>query len=203
MSTDEITIFLSYCSSDSVIAGIVEESLYKEFGENIKISEYKKDVQYKQSFKEFMDTIQQHEFVLSIISDNYLKSQNCMYEIGEVLKNNQFKEQLLFLVLSQEDRKFYSDIEKDISAKIYEEEDRIDYIIYWEEEYEKRNKKVKKIKSDVAKISSLENLKKIKKIYDYDMPDFLKYLSDVKGKSFTEFRQENFGDIDKIIKKKL
>lgn len=203
MSTDKITIFLSYCSSDSIIADVVEESLYKEFGETIKISEYKKDVQYKQSFKEFMDTIQQHEFVLSIISDNYLKSQNCMYEIGEVLKNNQFKEQLLFLVLSQEDRKFYPDIKEDISAKIYEEESRIDYIIYWEEKYEKQNEKVKKIKGDIAKISSLENLKQVKKIYDYDMPDFLKYLSDVKGKSFTEFRKENFGDINEIIKKKL
>jgi len=72
-------VFLSYCSLDSDIMDIVENSLYNCFGDTINVSRFTRDVNYRDSFKKYMDTIKNHNFVISVISDNYLKSHACMY----------------------------------------------------------------------------------------------------------------------------
>ena len=43
-----------------------------------------------------------------VISDNYLKSRNCMYEMLEVIKDSQFQNKLAFIVLSDDDKQYYN-----------------------------------------------------------------------------------------------
>ena len=66
--------------------------------------------------KEFMRSIKEHDFVLSIVSDNYLKSKACMYEIGEIVHTDEFKEKLLFVLVSENEREYYASSSEAISA---------------------------------------------------------------------------------------
>jgi hypothetical protein len=66
-------LFLSYCHSDSFIANIIEENLNKQTKRRISISRDIRDIQYKDNIEKFMQTIEQHDFTITIISDKYLK----------------------------------------------------------------------------------------------------------------------------------
>ncbi|MDQ7094343.1 tubulin-like doman-containing protein [Desulfosporosinus sp. PR] len=187
-------VFLSYCSFDNDLADIIDEFMSKY--ENIKVSRFTRDVGYKGSFKEFMGSLNQHDHVVMLISDKYLKSTACMYEVGELLNNKDFKNKIIFIVLSPGDEEFYKKklIESNI-AKVYDPMNRTDYILYWETEYKKIYDRIKLIESESAKIELLQTLREIRKIIDQDISPFLKYISDARGKSFNEMYKTNFSDI--------
>lgn len=194
------TLFLSYCEKDSPIANIIESQLKYETNNNIEISRYTR-VPYKGSFKAFMNSIQEHDFVLCLVSDNYLKSQACMYEVGEIIKDHHFQDRLLFVVIGENDSKYYSDNETDFAvAKIYgSERNRLAYIRYWKKEYEELQKEIEEIDDREAKIRPLETLREIGKIYRNDISEFLTYLSQYNGKTFEQLYIDGFSDIIKWI----
>ena len=49
---------------------------------------------------------------IMIVSDHYLKSRNCMFEVLEVIKDSQFQKKLAFIVLSDSDIQLCSSSEK-------------------------------------------------------------------------------------------
>ena len=101
------TVFLSYCQKDKDIADCIDEKIGKLLEGKATLSRDIRDVEYHESFKKFMQSIEKHDYVISIISDNYLKSRNCMYEMLEVVKDSKFSQRLLFIVLTNEDAKYY------------------------------------------------------------------------------------------------
>lgn len=193
------TLFLSYCEEDSPIANIVESQLEFETNNSIEISRYTR-VPYKESFKDFMNSIQDHDFVLCLVSDKYLKSQACMYEVGEIIKDNHFQKKLLFIVIGENDRKYYYENDADFStAKIFGKEvDRLAYIKFWKKEYEELREAIKEIEgtelNGICTRSSKE-LWEIEKIYKNDISEFLTYLSENNGKTFEELYIDGFSDI--------
>ena len=56
-----------------------------------------------------MKTIQEHDFVLTVVSDTYLRRQACMYEVGEIIRDHHYKDRLLFIVLRENERKYYGE----------------------------------------------------------------------------------------------
>lgn len=102
------TVFLSYCQKDKDIADCIDEKIGHILEGKATLSRDIRDVEYHESFKKFMQSIENHDYVISIISDNYLKSRNCMYEMLEVVKDSKFSQRLLFIVLTNEDAKYYS-----------------------------------------------------------------------------------------------
>jgi len=56
---------------------------------------------YKQSLKGFMKQAKYTNYVLVIISENYLKSVNCMYEALEAMKDDNYKDRILPIVLDK------------------------------------------------------------------------------------------------------
>jgi CheY-like chemotaxis protein len=193
------TLFLSYCSFDTVIADIVDEALLQQLGNKIKISRYTRDVKYKDSFKDFMNSISVHDFVLVLVSDHYLKSQACMYEVGEIIKDNEFKSNILFTIVSESEKQYYETQSENVGANIYSKSGQISYIKYWEAVHENLKDEIDSIKSQEAKLEILYDLKAIKKIIDYDIGVFIKYLSDANGKTFEELRKTGFIDIINYI----
>ena len=195
------TIFLSYCNIDSPIADLIEEKLISKLSEKIKITRYTKDVNYRESFKNFMNSISEHDFVITIVSDAYLKSQPCMYEAGELIKDNNFAKKILFVVISDNERKYYKPTfrNKSIGAKIYSDENQIKYVTYWERQYKNHEKNLEKINSNSAKISTMQKMAEIKKIIDYDIRKFMDYLADSNGKTFEEFFSNSFRDFIVLI----
>ena len=189
------TLFLSYCSYDTVIADMIEKSLIAQVGSIVRISRFTRDLGYRKSFKDFMNEISRHDFVLTIVSDKYLKSEACMYEVGEILKDHSYKDRLLFVVLSEKEVQYYSGKNIDVKADIYNHAGQISYIEYWEKRYEEVKIEMQRIKSEEARIESREKLRELKKIIDFDLRQFMKHLSDANGKSFEMLKSEGFLDI--------
>ena len=190
------TLFLSYTQKDAPIADIIEERLKKATNDGISISRDTR-VPYMTSFRSFMNSIQEHDFVLCIVSGNYLRSQACMYEVGEIIENHNFREKLLFVVLGENDIKYYSDKQDDfVAANIYGSVlNRLKYIEYWEIKYKELNEELQKIDSLEAIRDLSNNLYEIGKIYKNDISTFLKYLAQNNGKNFEELYTSDFADI--------
>jgi len=72
---------------------------------------------YKGNIKKFMETMGAGKYVIVVISDKYLKSENCMFEMLELEKNNDVNDRIFPIVLSD--------------ANIYDELARMNYFNYW------------------------------------------------------------------------
>lgn len=190
------TLFISYAECDTPIVELIENIINTKMNDSIYISRYTR-VPYKGSFKEFMNGIQDHDYVLCVVSDNYLHSQACMYEVGEIIKDHHYKEKLLFVVLSEKERKYYKEnapckIGPDIYGNAIL---KLEYINYWKKKYEELQNKIKEIDDYEATSEATKSLKEIGQIYRNDIGEFMSYLADENGKSFSMLYENEFDDI--------
>lgn len=196
---EQKTVFLSYCQKDSCIADLVEENIGIKL-RAITVTRDVRDVKYKESFSEFMQSIGQHDFVITIISDKYLKSRNCMYEALEVMRDRKFHNKLLFIVISDNDITYYNKMDLPIKANIYSIEGQTEYLKYWQSEEEKIIKYIEAINNPLLSGEHVEELKIIKKI-QIDIQEFMRYLRDRKGVSLEDMINSEFKEIRSIIEK--
>lgn len=188
-----VKIFLSYCQKDSCIADILEKEISPKM-KNVVITRDIRDVEYKESFGKFMQTIGLHDFVISIISDKYLKSRNCMYEIVEVMKDRNFDSKLLFIIISDDDLIYYDNKNLNVNANLYSFEGQTEYIMHWKNEETKLKKQIKLIDDPMLSVKLSKELGEIKKI-QLDIVEFMSYLRDRKGIAFNEMHKSEFSDI--------
>ena len=90
--------------------------LYRQRG--LKIIRDKRDLGYKGSISAFMERIGQGNCVIVVISDKYLRSPNCMFELVEIAEGKQFHDRIFPIVLS--------------NAEIYDPVKRLEYVKHWE-----------------------------------------------------------------------
>jgi hypothetical protein len=114
----EHSVFISYAWGDERegIVNQIDLSLQKR---GLKIVRDKRDLEYKGSIREFMERIGRGDCVIVVVSDKYLRSPNCMFELVEIAENKQF-ENRIFPVMWHD-------------ANIYDPIKQIAYIKYWEE----------------------------------------------------------------------
>ncbi|GKX31351.1 hypothetical protein SH1V18_38310 [Vallitalea longa] len=195
-------LFISYRECDAPIVDLLEGVIRDKMDNEIEISRYTQ-ITYKESFKQFMNSIQAHDFVLSVVSDSYLRSQACMYEVGETIKDHHYREKLLFVVLGENERKYYGEnAPKKIAANIYGGPlARLEYVNYWKNQYKCLEKMIKEIDDYEATRNAANDLKEIGQIYRNDVGEFLDFLSDENGRSFAMLAENDFEDIVNWIRK--
>ncbi len=138
---------------------------------------------YKDSFKEFMESIRECDFVIIVISDSYLKSTNCMYEVLELIKDKNYKKRILPVILED--------------AKVFGEVDMIGYIKYWKTKYQNIVNESEDLYPE-EKISISETLKIIRQI-TIEVGDFISILKEMKLIPYAELRESSFEAILNII----
>ncbi|MDJ0599374.1 MAG: toll/interleukin-1 receptor domain-containing protein [Crocosphaera sp.] len=110
-------IFISYAwGGDSETLTNELDNAFKTKG--ITIIRDKRDVGYKGLIKEFMQRLGQGKCIIVVLSDKYLKSKNCMFELIEIAKNGNFYDRIFPIVLPD--------------ANIYKAASRLYYIQHWE-----------------------------------------------------------------------
>lgn len=191
-------IFLSYCHTDKSVADLIDNSVSSIISEIADITRDVRDVKYKESFRRFMETIGTHDYVIMIISDSYLKSQNCLYEMLEVSRDRKYHNKLLFIVLSDKDKTYY---EKtcSVGANIYDMLGQSQYITFWQNKATELKDVIKKIADPVLSIEQSKELKIIQKI-QLDLPEFMAYLKEHKGLGLSELNDSNFQEFIDWIK---
>lgn len=172
------TIFLSYCWADKDDA----ESIDKDFQRiGVTLRRDVRDVDYGQNIKEFMNSVGSSDFVILIISDKYLRSFNCMYEVNELLNSHEFEKRIL-PVLAQN------------AYSIFKPEGRETYYLYWKEEIDKSQQRVEKTpNSDFTKHGE-----ELRRVVNH-LPEFFNRLTVLKLLSLEELRRLNYEPMLRLI----
>lgn len=108
-----------------------------------------------------MEGIRQQDYAVLIVSDYYLKSKNCMFEVTEMMKEREYVDRIFPAI---------------VETCIYEPLVRAGYINYWQQECDKLETVVKGLNPTNA-IELIEDLKCYKNIAS-SMGEFLSIVSD-------------------------
>lgn len=195
--TAKPTIFISY-NHKSTLADDLEKQLNPIA--NVKLD--KISMKAWESIRKFMDSIRDQDFAVLIISDNFLKSVNCMYEVLQLIKNKNWDEHAMFVV-------------EDDAVGIYDESIQLDYVGYWETKEKQLSDKLKQhdIANTTPQAIKYRKIREIllhigeflDKIADANNPSaadaveaVVKRVSEFPGKP-AESSEEEFDELDKQI----
>lgn len=158
-NSNEKTIFLSYNWHDGETADRIDRHLSGLPGVTVKRDV--RDVGSWKSIREFMEGIRQQDYAVLIISDSYLKSKNCMFEVTEIMKEREYADRIFPAV---------------VETSIYEPLVRAEYINYWKQEYDKLEAAVRGLDPTNA-VELIADLKRYKNIAS-SVGEFLSIVSD-------------------------
>ena len=127
------TVFISFNSGSKEFVDSLERSLSK----GAHVLRFEDEVPNWGSFISFMDTISEQDFAVLVISDAYLKSYACMYEVVQAMKNPQWKEKTMFVLMPE--------------TKPYLDTEHLKYIKYWAEECDKLQTQIEALPNDSTK----------------------------------------------------
>ncbi|BAU52107.1 toll/interleukin-1 receptor domain-containing protein [Mucilaginibacter gotjawali] len=171
-------IFLSYCWANVSIADEIDND-FKRIG--IQFKRDVRDLTYRNSIKEFMQQVGKSDFVLMIISDEYLRSENCMYEVMELLNTHEFEKRILPIII-------------DNATRIFKPINQATYYEYWTDKKKDAEKFNRKHGNEV----SIEYFKKCRNIED-NLPKFFQIITDFNASSFKRLKDGNYRDLLNII----
>lgn len=180
-------IFISYKhtgESENVADKLFESGTEK--GLNIKYD--KADLKYKGRTWEFMERIGWGKYIIVIVSDDYLKSEYCMYEFKEIVSRGGKMDDRVFPVVMPD-------------ADIYKEINRNKYEVYWKGEIEN-------LKSGLKDMDSEGMLKRIEVISKYEeilksIPLMLDFLDKRNSLTYQILLNENFISLFNSIEEKI
>jgi len=93
------------------------------------------NLKYKDNIKSFMQELGKGKYIIAIISEKYMKSKNCMYEVLQMLRYPNFKDRIFPILISD--------------AKIYDSSKILEYLKYWEEKIDHLSNEAKTL-SNIA-----------------------------------------------------
>ena len=157
------TIFISYKWSKEELVDEIQKSI----GKFAIIKRDKNELKFGDSITEFMNTIRQENFALIVVSDEYLKSDACMYELTTLFKDqgaDNFSKKVLFLIC-------------DDALSIYSTDGRSTYVEFWDNKY----KELITLRDQLTPESSVEITQSIRTVsfVRLQIGEFLEYIKDV------------------------
>lgn len=158
-SNGKPTVFISYNWGSDAIADEVE----KRLSSIAMVLRDKKSITPWGSISDFMKRIRETDLVVVIVSDEYLKSIACLYEIMQLLKEDDWISHSMFLV------------EKNATG-IYKPQGQLKYVKYWEDERKILEDALVEF-SPALVAAQAEDLKKIQEI-QLKINDFMKCVAD-------------------------
>lgn len=125
-STSDIYISYAWGGDSEKIVDQLDKELQAK---GIKVTRDKRDLGYKGSIVGFMEDIGKGNKIIVVISEKYLKSENCMFELTQIYENKDFAKRIFPIIL--EDSKIYSPVS------------RISYIKYWNDKITELDEAIK------------------------------------------------------------
>jgi hypothetical protein len=183
----ENAVFVSYAwgdESEQVVDKL--ERTFKKHG--INLIRDKKDLEYTGSIEEFERRIGQGRCVVLVISDKYLRSKHCMYELMLVNEKRNLRKRVFPIVLSD--------------AYIFDDIKRLQYPKHWADEFTELDKAIKKMDDHTNLDGFINDLKKYKLIRDkFDQLTTL--LRDMKASTPEILEKNSFSTLVNAVKKAI
>src|SRR5678816_4138670 len=143
-------VFLSYAwggQSETIVNEL--DNTFRNKG--IALIRDKRDLGFKGMITEFMQRIGRGQAVVVVISDKYLKSPYCMFELLEIYRNLDFKNRIFPIVLKD--------------ANIFESIPKLQYLEYWRNKKKELDDAIMKFGSDAITVIG-DDYKINKKVFD-------------------------------------
>lgn len=155
------TVFVSYNKASAT--DFVNE-LIKQAAGQCKLSIFTDDLAAWEKLSEFMKTIRTKDFAVLVITDQYLKSEACLYEVTELKKDDEWREKTMFCVLDD---------------SIYDLDNHPQYIRYWGDKAKRLDKEIDTISNSASAEQSIR-LRQLQNVAD-NIGAFLREVSDTKN----------------------
>ena len=166
-------IFLSYSWHDRDIADIIQ----KDMGNvGIKLIRDTTNLKYKDDLKEFMGMVRSTDYSIILLSESYLKSTNCMFEAMELMKERNFIEKVLPIMIED--------------IKIFKPADQINFIKYWKNEKYLLEDQTKNL-DIISSLNIFNQLKVVSQIYN-SIDEFIKQITIFKLMNLNELKSEYY-----------
>jgi internalin A len=162
-------VFVSYKQSDESIALVDRiENVLRDHG--ITLIRDRNEVAYRDSFRKFMERLGAGDAIVVVLSDAYLKSENCMFELTEIAGGGGLHKRVYPVKMAD--------------ANISNPETRLDYAIYW-------NKRTAALKEKMTRAEP-EDLSGSHE----DLKDFGRFRATIDGlvKTFSDMNTLKVGD---------
>ena len=179
-------VFISYAWGDESQA--IADKLDKAFqARGVIIVRDNRNLGFKGRIKAFMESIGRGKCVILVISEKYLKSENCLFELLQVAKQGDFAERVFPVVLDD--------------ARIYKPLDRIRYVRFWEEQTKELDKAIRSV-SSVNLQGFREDIDLYAEIRNY-LPRLADILRDMNAQTSQIQADSGFSDLFEAVMAKL
>lgn len=161
LSNSKPTVFISFQHQSSNFV----DSLEKKLSADAETLRFEDGVLAWGSFKEFMKSIRDQDFAVLVISEEYLQSEACMYEVVQLMQDANWKDKTMFAIMP--------------NVALFDSKKRTSHIKFW-------NEKVKMMSDDIEGLPELsisaqrEDLSRIKEI-ENSIGAFLSVVADRKN----------------------
>ena len=147
----------------------------------------KRDLGFKGMIRDFMRQLGEGHAVIVVISDKYLKSPNCMFELVEIARNKDLYDRVFPIVLGD--------------ADIYDPVNRIKYIKHWED-------KIKELDTAMKSVSgtNLQGMREELDSYDDirdNISNLTSFLKDINALTPEIQESSNFASLIGSLEKRL
>ncbi|MFZ1677616.1 MAG: TIR domain-containing protein [Saprospiraceae bacterium] len=180
-------IFISHAwggISDEILAELTK-TLEQE---DIQFILDKRDLAYRQSINNFMVELGKADMVIIILSNKYLKSEYCMFELIQIYRNDNLRDRIFPIVLDE--------------VKISSSADRLEFVKFWEGQLENLQKKVKELNS----LSYIEGITDDLNLYAEIRNNIARLtgiLRDINTLNVTIHVESDYRDLIQSIKRKI
>lgn len=127
------SVFISYAwgGESEKMADQVDEALQAA---GLNVTRDKRDVGYKGRIQDFMRQLGRGSAVVVILSDKYLHSENCMFELTEIAKNGKFYDRIFPIIMPD--------------ANFYKVTERMKLVKHWQDQLAEINATAKELDMD-------------------------------------------------------
>jgi tetratricopeptide (TPR) repeat protein len=171
-----MNIFLSYNWNNKSEADYIEKNL-SSLG--ISIKRDINDLNYKDDLREFMTQIRESDFAIILVSVDYLKSPNCLFELTQLFKDKDYDKKILPIITDK--------------TKIYGVGEKVSIIKHWSEKCTEIESQIQVLEATNA-LNLLKELKLYKGIYS-SIDEFIDNITKRLNINFSDAVKNNFKDI--------
>ena len=190
ISVKEPYVYISYNWEDK--SDVTANHLYDTLQPHFAIRRDKVDCNYCENIKEFMEAIREGQYIVLILSQEYLKSENCMFELVGIMKHPDYKNRLFPIVCDAKD------------SKVRDDAFYVELLLEWKQKLENKKAQVVKAKEVNEKGAAPleEKLKSIEDVNNF-LADIKRYVDYTNAPSYVDASNERFTRIIEAIKKQM
>ncbi len=192
MKISNSEIFISYAWGDKNEKGESREDIVNELYDSLTSKGFtvirdKVSLGYGGRITDFMNKIGRGKYVVVVISDKYLKSEFCMYEILELVKNKDYSDRIFPIILSD--------------ANIFDEIHRLEYLDYWSAKKHSLQRRIRDLQELQDATGAHQKLKQYDDIREI-IGEFTSFIKDVNALTPDMHSDSDFKELIKFLENK-